>query len=138
MARPLAAAVLILMAAGCAAPAKRHELVGTVWVVEAVGGNEVSSSPRVFLQFDPGGEAVGSGGCNGFGGDYKLEGQNLQFGALAPTRRACDIDVMDRELRYFSALERVTHYELQGGNTLLLLTEDGREIRLRRSAAEAS
>lgn len=134
----LLGAALILMLAGCAAPAKRHELIGTVWEVEAVGGKEFSSSPRVFLQFDPGGEAIGSGGCNEFGGDYELDGQNLRFAALDPTSRACDIDVLDREQIYLSALEGVTHYEMQGGNRLLLLTEDGQEIHLRRSAAEAS
>jgi heat shock protein HslJ len=137
IARPLAAAALILFVAGCAAP-KRHELVGTAWVLEAIGDREVSSSPLVTLQFTPGGEATGSGGCNEFSGDYRLDGKNLQFGALAPTQRDCDIDVLDREQIYLGALEHVTHYELREGNTLLLLTEDGRAVRLRRSAAAAS
>lgn len=53
----------------------------------------------------------GYSGCNRFSGGFELDGERLEFGVLASTRRAC-IDTMELEASYLAALGRVDRFEI--------------------------
>ncbi len=94
-------------------------LRGTRWVLVSIGqgANAVPliSGSNVTLQFDEGGKASGSGGCNSFGGDYRVQGNAISFGNLASTLRACaDNRITQQEGNYLKALGAATRYEISG------------------------
>lgn len=69
------------------------------------------------------GRISGYGGCNGFGGTYTQEGENLTFGPLVRTLRACADDaVTAQESAYLQALEQVRSFKLERG---VLQLKDG-------------
>jgi heat shock protein HslJ len=71
------------------------------------------------------GQAKGSGGCNSYGGTYRMEGQSIFFDEMTSTLRACaDERVTDQEQRYLAALKAAGRYELDG-NTLRIFYDDG-------------
>jgi len=136
-AKPLAAAALALLLAGCPAAPERAgqaaaDIVGPVWAAEAIAGAAVSGEAPITLQLGADGRASGRGGCNGYGGPYTLAGDELHFGPLASTRMACAPALMDQEQRYFDTLAQVAHYAVADDGALLLETAEGKEIRLRR------
>ena len=50
--------------------------------------------------------ARGSGGCNGYGGDYRLNGSTITFAPIASTLMACaDVQIMETESAYLAALQ---------------------------------
>src|SRR5262245_23853251 len=67
-------AMLALLLAGCetmqAGPPP--ELIGPVWIAEAVGGAALPNQPPVTLQFDGDGRAAGKAACNQYNGPYDL------------------------------------------------------------------
>lgn len=59
-----------------------------------------------FVQFGANGEMTGNGGCNNFGGSYKLNGERLIIGPIMSTKKACMGDVMQQETAFFQALQK--------------------------------
>ena len=73
---------------------------GTRWM--AGEGNE-SQRPR--LELLAGGRVSGYTGCNMLSGTWRMEGENIRFGALATTKRMClgpEAEVEKRLLAAFS------------------------------------
>ena len=132
-----AALALALLLAACTgggggSAKKPADLAGSVWVAEEIAGTPVTGDKPITLRFDADGSASGRGGCNSYGGSYTLAGDALGFGPLAATRMACPPAVMDQEQRYFDMLGKVTHYAVADDGALLLVTGEGKEVRLRR------
>jgi len=137
MRHALSAAALAILLAGCTgagAPGDQPAggLVGPVWVAQEVAGAPAAGDVPITLQFGADGRASGRGGCNGYGGPYTLAGDALSFGPLAATKMACAPEAMDQEQRYFDALAKVKRYAVADDGALLLVTEEGKEIRFRR------
>ena len=65
----------------------------------------------------------GYGGCNRFFGGYRLEGDRINFSAIASTRRYCE-ETMAVEDAFFMALGKVTRLKVSVEG-LTLLSEDG-------------
>ena len=88
-----------------------------------VDGQEqaLSSSHSATLHFGAhDGRIYGSGGCNGFGASYSLNGTQLHISMVTQTLIGCiDPVVMGQESNYFQALPQVASYRLEG-NTLSL------------------
>jgi heat shock protein HslJ len=62
-----------------------------------------------------GGQAVGSGGCNSYGGPYQVDGNTITFHEIIRTEKACaDQRVTEQEQRYFQALETASEYQVEG------------------------
>ena len=80
-------------------------LTGTAWRLE---GAEAT------LEFGQEGRASGMGSCNRFNGVVTVEGDAIQFGGIAATRRACPEAVMKQEDAYFAALQDAKRFELDG------------------------
>lgn len=129
--------VLLVMLAGCggvssnaaqssptapAAPA--GALQGSRWRLQSMGARgaekNVEGTAPLLLQFEAGGKVSGSGGCNTFGGTYKVSGQNLTISELVSTLRACtDETIGEQESRYLKALQQVTRFTLAGDSLMI-------------------
>ena len=105
-------------------------LTGTEWRLVSFGpaGAEASlvAGTTVTLKFGEDGRASGSTGCNSYGGTYQVRGDNISFGRLISTRRAClDQNANQQEQRFLSALEAANRFRLSS-NRLTILSDRGR------------
>jgi len=74
--------------------------------------------------FEDTGRVSGVAFCNQYSGNYTLEGSSIKFSELATTKKACGKTLMDHESKYFSNLENVTNYDVDG-DRLYLNDESG-------------
>lgn len=105
-------------------------LTGTDWRLVSFGsaGSETSlvAGTTVTLKFGEDGRASGSSGCNSYGGTYQVRGDNISFGRLISTKRAClDQNANQQESRFLSALEAANRFRLSS-NRLTILSDRGR------------
>lgn len=105
-------------------------LTGTEWRLVSIGpaGSEAGlvAGTTVTLKFGEDGRASGSTGCNSYGGTYQVRGDNISFGRLVSTRRAClDQNANQQEQRFLSALEAANRFRLSS-NRLTILSDRGR------------
>ncbi len=92
-------------------------LEDTRWQLVAYGLPEatlpVIPDSIVTVEFSATGEVGGSGGCNTYGGQYKVEGDTLSIGELVSTLRAClDEGVTEQEMGYLEALQLADRFEI--------------------------
>jgi putative lipoprotein len=105
------------------------ELAGTQWMLVSIeqAGQEIPVVEGIpaTLEFQPGGEVIGEGGCNSFGGQYQVAGSSVIFSDITSTLIACeDQALMDQETQYFFALETASSFELSG-DTLIITFNGG-------------
>lgn len=96
-------------------------LAGGDWVLQGETGQR-----GPFLHFEDG-SVGGLGGCNRFGGKYKLDGDKLSFSPLMSTRMACRPDLMKKEQAFFDMLGKVRAAKLADG-ALELLDGEGKVL----------
>jgi heat shock protein HslJ len=66
-------------------------LDGTRWTLDMTQKIDVEGADSVVSSINfASGQVSGSGGCNGFGGSYTVDGAALTFGPLVSTQIACD------------------------------------------------
>ena len=95
------------------------ELNGKVWQLRAIDGAAVNSDRATFsFDFDKN-RVGGNGGCNGFGGTLTETGDGIKISQIISTKMFCE-NGSDVENRYFSALEKVTKYQIREGKLQLL------------------
>lgn len=90
-----------LFAQGCTTPSTAASaggvgLAGTQWAVTTIDGQAASVPDRARLGFE-GNRLSASVGCNGMGGDYRIEGGRLVTGPLIGTRMFCEGPVWQQE-----------------------------------------
>jgi putative lipoprotein len=74
------------------------------------------------------GQAAGTGGCNGYGGTYQVDGNSISFGPLTSTKMACaDAQATEQEGRYLQALESASEYAVEG-DQLHVTYDDGNGV----------
>jgi heat shock protein HslJ len=113
---------------GALAP-KGATLAGTAWRATAVADGKQAvtlvADSSVTLEFETGGRARGSAGCNDYTAGYRAEGSRLTFQGAAATRKMCARpEVMEQELRFLKTLETVAGARVEG-DTLELRTAAG-------------
>jgi putative lipoprotein len=90
-------------------------ITGTRWVLQKLRGEPAGSgaggqAPHITLQgAEP--RVSGFAGCNQISGGYTLDGDQLSFGQMAMTMRACP-EGMDLERDFAKALEETQRYEV--------------------------
>jgi heat shock protein HslJ len=101
-------------------------LAGSQWELVTTGaGDALVDGSSITLAFGDDGRAVGSGGCNGYGGSYRINGDALSFSDLISTLRACaQGGVMAQETAYLAAIGAATTYTLEG-DTLTIRYDGG-------------
>lgn len=133
--------LLILMMLGlflsaCAAE-EDASLVGR-WELTAYG-LEGSTSPALTdnepgLTFNTDGTLNGSSGCNGFSGEYTVEGDQIEFGPITSTLMLCDSPIMGQEEAFFQVLTETAAYQMEG-NTLTI-SNNGQALVLTAAAGQ--
>ena len=113
----------LLLLAGCSTVTVEPP-VGSDWTVKDLGGRGVIDTPQTTLRFEAD-KVIGNAGCNRYFGPYKQVDGALRIGPLAASRQACAPAVMDQEVRFLIALEKVRRLEARDDGTLLLLDAEG-------------
>lgn len=126
------AAITAVLAAACATepePAAAPDLAGTRWLAEDIDNLGVIDYARPTLSFPEPDQAVGNAGCNRFFGGVVIDGNEIAFGMLGTTRRACAEALMDQEQQFLRALSRTVLFRLDDEQRLLYFVDaDGNEI----------
>ena len=96
-----------------------YPLAGTNWTLVSFGKTDqqvpVIAGSTITLEFNPDGQAGGTGGCNSYGASYQVQGDTLSFGQIISTLMACQQEgIGDQEQRYFQALKSAGRFELAG------------------------
>src|SRR5688572_609579 len=75
------------------------------------------------LTFNEDGTVSGSSGCNGLGGDYTVEGDQITFGEFVSTLMACDEPIMAQEEAAHKVMTGTATYKIEG-DTLTITNND--------------
>jgi heat shock protein HslJ len=75
------------------------------------------------LTFNEDGTVSGTSGCNGLGGDYTVEGNQITFGEFVSTLMACDDPIMAQEESAHKVMTGTATYEIEG-DTLTITNND--------------
>jgi len=99
-------------------------LANTQWHLVSFGrtGEEkpLIQGTTITLLFGAEGRVSGSGGCNSYSGTYRVRGDNLTFGRMASTMRAClNSQANQQEQQYFAALDSASRFRLNANRLLI-------------------
>lgn len=109
-------------------PQESAGILDTVWVLEDIQHQGVIDRSYLTLQISPDGQATGDGGCNRFSGTAEVTGDQITFGMLMMTRRACAVEAMQmQENKYTTAFERVRQWRIENG-LLHLMDDSGQDV----------
>jgi heat shock protein HslJ len=77
---------------------------------------------------------AGLAGCNNYNGDYSADGENINFGPLAATRKFCSDPegVIEQESEFLATLEGASSYEIQGARMDIYFEDGARAMTLER------
>ncbi|HET9913920.1 MAG TPA: META domain-containing protein [Anaerolineales bacterium] len=75
------------------------------------------------LTFNEDGTVTGNSGCNGLGGTYTVEGDQVTFSEVVSTLMACDDPRMEQEDAFQQVLTDSATFRIEG-NTLTLTNHD--------------
>jgi heat shock protein HslJ len=106
-------------------PSEPESLIG-IWKLTAYGPAN-APTPAVEgvdagLTFSKDGTVSGSSGCNGLGGDYTVEGDQITFGEFVSTLMACDDPIMRQEEFAHKIMTGTATYTIEGDR--LTITKD--------------
>ncbi len=79
---------------------------------------QLHDDASITLEFRDG-RIGGSGGCNRYGGSYTLSPTAFTVQGVVSTRRACAPAIMERENRFFAALNQAQRLRRQGPDLIL-------------------
>lgn len=119
---------LLLMLSACSGNSASLE---GEWTLVSYGdsSNPTSALPNVetSINFDADNQMGGNVGCNSFGGEYKVNGNQVTFSGIFSTLMFCE-GTMDQETVFLNILsEQTLNFELSG-NQLTLTTQDGSSV----------
>ena len=118
--------VAVLSACGAKNEGSSESLTGT-WKLTSYGPL-TSPTPAIpdstaQIIFNDDGTVTGNSGCNGFGGGYKVEGDQVTFDQITSTLMACDDARMSQEDAVHKVLTDTASFKREG-NTLTLTNND--------------
>ena len=118
------AGLTLFVAASNGAGEAAIELDGTAWYLTDLAGQGVVEGSEVTLEFAEG-VMTARAGCNGFGGDYALDGSELTVGQqMATTMIFCEGGLTDQEAAYNQAMIAAESVTLKDG-ALTVHTAEG-------------
>ena len=94
--------------------------------MENIDGKGIVGNSNVTFLFASDGRVSGSTGCNNFSGEYVVDGDKIDIGPLATTRRACVPALGDQESRFLDVMSDVTGWNQDRWQRMVLSTDDGR------------
>ncbi len=103
-------------------------LEGKLWQMTAyqgVDGKMVETLPDVKTTAEfKDGQVGGKAACNTYNGPYEVDGNQISFGLMMSTMMACPPPIMDQEMGYLGALERVATFDVSE-ESLTMFDADG-------------
>jgi heat shock protein HslJ len=103
--------------------ARRANLVETSWQLDSIDGTVVTGT--VTLQFTDETTVSGSGGCNQYSGSYTVNGEEISFGELVSTERAClESNLMEQEGGFYAALDAATGYQVSDEQLIIIYGDE--------------
>jgi putative lipoprotein len=91
------------------------------WLTENISGGGVINNVQTVLVIAADGTLTGTGGCNAMTGKAVISANQIAFGAIASTRKACPPAVMAQEQKFFAALATARHWAIQVRTRKLIL-----------------
>ena len=89
-----------------------------------VSYNQTAAMPDVEASIEfKDGQMSGNVGCNGFGGEYTVSGDTLEFGPVMSTMMFCEA-VADQESTVLATLQEKTSFVIDG-NMMTIISADG-------------
>jgi heat shock protein HslJ len=76
------------------------------------------------IEFDSEGNMSGNVGCNGFGGEYKVDGDRIGFGPIMSTMMFCEGPVGEQEKWTLAVFQETATFSVDG-NTATITAPDG-------------
>ena len=129
---PLLAILLLttlLLFSACASLENQPTLIGTDWKLVSFGpvSSPLMTAPETnpLLHFEQKGKISGNFGCNSFGGDYKINGNQITLGQIASTLMYCQDPVMVQESTALQVLTGTPSFTLENGK-LTIMAVDGK------------
>ncbi len=117
---------------GCAtAPSAKSGLADTQWSIKRIDGAAPVAPAKATMRFERDRMAANVG-CNGIGGDYRIEGNRLIAGPLMVTRMFCEGPVWKQEEAVNALLSAAPEIMRSGKN--LRLTSGGHTLELELNA----
>ena len=108
--------LLTILLSACSAGGEQP-LIGT-WTLTAYGPPgapiPVPSGSHASLTFHDNGAVDGNSGCNSFGGEYTVDGDQIKFSGLVSTLMACEEPLMSQEGIVFQVLDGTATYKIDG------------------------
>jgi heat shock protein HslJ len=92
------------------------------WKLVSYNQTPAVSDVETFIEFKDG-QINGNIGCNGFGGKYTLNGDQIEFGPVMSTMMYCE-NVAEQESATLAVLQENANFVLDG-NTLTITSGDG-------------
>jgi len=118
--------VIFLVISACTAQEPAASLTGT-WKLTAYGPADAPTpaveEAEAGLTFNEDGTVTGNSGCNGLGGTYTVEGDQVTFGEIVSTLMACEDPRMAQEDSVHQVLTDTATFKIEG-NTLTLTNSD--------------
>ena len=96
-----------------------EEFNSTDWVLEEIDGSAVIDRVQSTLRFQGNDRIVGWGGCNRYFAAVRSGFKFFEVGPIGSTRRICPPVVMDREERFFAALQKARSIRMEGANLVI-------------------
>ncbi len=128
--KKLVVGLLALFALAACAGGTSASITGQ-WKLVSYGSasSQTPAAPDVdtSIDFKSGGPLSGNVGCNSFGGDYKVKGDTITFGAIASTMMFCEGPVGDQEMGTLTVLKESAKFVLDG-NKLTITSADGKSM----------
>jgi len=113
--------LLILLALAACTGGSSASVEGQ-WKLVSYNQTPAVSEAETSIEFKDG-RMNGNVGCNGFGGDYSVNGDTIIFGPVMSTMMFCDA-VADQESTTLAAMQEKANFALDG-NTLTITSADG-------------
>ena len=82
-----------------------------------------SEGAEAGLTFNEDGTVSGTSGCNGLGGDYTVEGDQITFGEFVSTLMACDDPIMRQEEAAHKVMTGTASYRIEGDTLTITKNE---------------
>ena len=118
--------VLVLTRGSLSTEEPAVSLIG-MWKLTSYGAGDVTSSAladvEANLTFNEDGTVTGTSGCNEFGGNYTVEGDQITFKEFVSTLMLCDTPLMGQEEAMYQVLTETATYQIDG-NTLTITNND--------------
>ncbi len=118
--------VTSLAISACAAKQSSASLIDS-WKLTSYGPADARTAAvpeaEAGLTFNEDGTVTGNSGCNGLGGSYTVEGDQVTFSEVVMTLMACDDPRMAEEDAVQQVLTNTATFKIEG-NTLTLTNND--------------